>query len=248
MKGESMRRQSIFVLAMLLSLILVACGAPPAPQPAPEVVPELEAQRLSRVSALKLAIVSIAKAAQQGACDQDDNNPIIGRILNRLTDELVRITPKQTEAEKLPKVAGGWKQVWSDLDSSAPICISAKDIYQVVSPAGYYWNISKTILPQGNSLGLLRGKYEVQPDFLRIEFTAQAFSPVYPAKGTNLVALAERAEKGEFIPLPSGFPVGLKGNLQNSYVDDTLRIVRGEDDRPDDKPGIFILLRADVIN
>jgi hypothetical protein len=245
-----MNRRRVYLVGVvaLLSLILVACGAP-APQAVPEPQQEsLEAQRLSRVSALKLAIVSIAKAAQQGVCDQDDNNPVISRILNRLTDELVRLTPKQTEAEKLPKVAGGWRQVWSDLDNSAPVCISAKDIYQVVSPSGYYWNISKTILPQGNSLGLLRGKYEVQPDFLRIEFTNQAFSPVYPAKGTNLVALAERAENGEFIPLPSGFPVGLKGNLQNSYVDDTLRIVRGEDDRPDDKPGIFILLRADVIN
>ncbi|MGL4608497.1 MAG: PAP/fibrillin family protein [Trueperaceae bacterium] len=244
-----------FVLLTALTLVLVACGSPASQADLNATEPdsaELEAQKAStnkiKVAALKKAILVTAKAAATEQCDQDDNNPDVAEALNKLTDELLKLVPARTEEQKLSQVAGGWKQVWSDLDSSSPICISAQDIYQVVSPDGYYWNISKNIIEGSESLGLLRGKYTVQPDFLRIEFTNQAFSDVYPAKGTDLIDLAARAEKGEFTALPSSFPVGLQGNLQNTYVDDTLRIVRGEDDRPDDKPGIFVLIPASVLD
>jgi hypothetical protein len=208
-----------------------------------------EAQRKSRVKALKTSILKIAEAASNTQCDQDDNYPEITKLLSQLTNELVSLTPAQTEAEKLPKVAGGWKQVWANLDSSSPDCISADDIYQVVFAEGYYWNISKNISSTGEAGGFLRGKYEVTDNFLAIEFTDIAVSPTYFSTGTDLVDLATRAEQKEFIALPPNVPVGVKGELYNVYVDDTLRIVTGNDDLDDGQSdGFFVLVPATVLD
>jgi hypothetical protein len=247
-------------LALSLALVLAACGsavqAPQAAETASVSEPALSEQgavgqerlRALKIKLLKQAILSVSGAAR-GRCDGDDNYPEVAAVLNRLTTELVGLAPQGTESDRLPRVAGGWKQVWADLGSSSPLCISATDIYQVVSPQGYYWNISKNILPSGQeALGLLRGKYSVTPDFLAIEFTRLAFSPVLPPSGTNLIELANRAEAGAFPALPPNFPVGLRGQLKNAYVDDTLRIVTGRDERPGAPSSIFVLVRASVFD
>ncbi len=206
----------------------------------------------ARAEALKKAIVLIAERAK-GTCDEDDNDPAVTRVLNRLTDKLVRAVPARTESEKLPQVAGGWKLVWSDLEVSGqggePVCTSTDGVYQVVSPNNYYWNIFTARPPGGEaSTGFLRGKYETTPNRLKIEFTELAVSPSVPPPGTDLVDLADRAENGEFIPLPPGNGVGVTGELRNEYVDDEVRIVRGSDDRPGNPESIFVLVRADVVD
>ncbi len=198
-----------------------------------------------RAKLLKAAILKVSERAQ-GTCDQDDNSPAVAAVLNRLTDRLVDATAARTETEKLPQVTGGWKQVWSNLEGGAPVCTPADQIYQVVSPDGFYWNIATAARPGAPlSQGFLRGEFEVAPDFLRVEFTQQAVSPVVAPAGTDLVGLAGQAEAGAFIPLPTGPPVGVRGELQNTYVDDDLRIVRGRDDRPGSTDSIFVLVRAD---
>lgn len=256
LQGLFGRRTLGWLAPTSLALALSACSSAPQPAAAAPATPaaaapeQLDAQRLDakklKIAALRAAIVAVARAAQ-GQCDGDDNSPEVSAVLNTLTDELLNLVPARSEAEKLPQVAGGWKQVWADLQGGGPFCISANDIYQVVSPAGYYWNISKNITPQGAVAGFLRGKYAVGEGALRIEFTAQAISPVYPPAGTRLDELAARAERGEFPRLPPGPPVGVKGDLQNTYVDSQLRIVRGRDDRPGSRPSLFVLLRADTI-
>ena len=240
------RRIRIRTTAVLSTLLLTGAVTLLPAQPSAAAP---EGTRDIRTQILKKAIIGVAQASQ-GVCDNDDNNPAVGRLLNRLTDRLTKITPARTESEKLPEVAGGWKQVWSNLGGPSPVCNSAADIYQVVSPNGYYWNFAKTLPPSGQpGYFFLRGKYETTPDFLSIEFTNQAISPVAPPAGTNLAALSDRAESGEFIPLPPRPPVGVKGELKNVYVDDTLRIVRGTDNSGTTGPGtIFILVRADVLS
>jgi PAP_fibrillin len=199
-----------------------------------------------KVKVLKAAVLRVSERAQ-GTCDQDDNNPVVAAVVNRLTDRLVAAAGSRTEAQKLPQVAGAWKQVWSNLDSSSPVCTRADQIYQVVSPDGFYWNIAENVVPGGASVqGFLRGQYEVTPNFLRIQFTRQAVSPVLVPTGTDLVDLAGQAEAGAFTPLPDSPPVGVRGELQNTYVDDDLRIVRGRDDRPGSPESIFVLVRADA--
>ncbi len=223
-----------------------ASASPPTETPTQISTRTQSVGRDIRVEVLKRAIVSIARGAQ-GACDQDDNDPVVSKGLRRLTSKLVRISPPRTETDKLAQVAGGWKQEWADLRIGSPNCTDADSIYQVVSPDGYYWNISTTRPAAGPpSLGLLRGKFAVTPDFLEIEFTNLAVSPVVPPLGTDLVDLATRAERGEFVALPPFFPVGVKGELKNVYVDDDLRIVTGDDDSPGSVDSIFVLTRADV--
>jgi hypothetical protein len=233
-----------FTALLSLTAVLAACGSSVPSNAQPQ---EVSAQGEPNLKALKSFIVNTARSFQ-GKCDADDNRPEFRQKLENLVSVLLKLAPKQTEAEKLPKVAGGWQQVWADQSGGAPgTCVSAKDIYQVVFSEGYYWNISKNITSNGEALGLLRGTYEVLPELLRIEFTDQAFSPVYPPKGTKLVELAAKAERREFTALPKNFPVGLKGDLANIYVDDTLRVVRGKSDLTPNTTSLFILVRADKI-
>jgi hypothetical protein len=252
MTGRRTPARSRLVLGALLAATGLILQAPPSTAAGTSQVrpaPTSDARGV-KTEALKRVIVLIAERAR-GRCDEDDNNPVVGQVLNLLTDKLVRAAPARTEFEKLPQVAGGWKQVWSNLEATPggpPRCTAADGIYQVVSPDSYYWNISRSVQPGGPpGLGLLRGKYQTTPDFLRIEFTDLAVSPVVPPAGTNLVDLANRAENGEFIALPPGPPVGVSGELRNAFVDDEVRIVRGSDDRPGSPASIFVLVRADVL-
>ncbi len=233
-----------FAALLSITAVLAACGSSVPSSAQPQGV---SAQGEPNLKALKSFIVNTARSFQ-GKCDADDNRPEFRQRLENLIPVLLKLAPKQTEAEKLPKVAGGWQQIWADQSGGAPgTCVSAKDIYQVVFAEGYYWNISKNISARGEALGLLRGTYEVLPEFLRIEFTDLAFSVTYPPRGTNLIALAARAERREFTALPKNFPVGLKGDLANIYVDDTLRIVRGKSDFEPNTTSLFVLVRADKI-
>jgi hypothetical protein len=230
-----------FSALLSLTALMAACGSSVPSNAEPQATVSIET---SEVTKLKAAILSNAKSFR-GKCDADDNLPEFRKILDPLVDRLVEITPKQTEAEKLPRVAGSWEQIWADQAGGAPdTCISAKDIYQVVFKEGYYWNISKNITAKGQSLGLLRGTYQVLPELLRIEFTGLAFSPTYPSPGTDLTRLATRAESREFTALPKVFPVGLKGDLANVYVDRFLRIVRGKSDGDNERTSLFVLIRT----
>jgi hypothetical protein len=235
-----------FTALLSLTALMAACGSsiPSNAQPQSGIGVSIEP---AEVTTLKAAIVNTAKSFQ-GKCDADDNLPEFRKKLDPLINRLVEITPKQTEAQKLPRVAGGWQQVWADQVGGAPgTCVSGSDIYQVVFREGYYWNISKNITASGQSLGLLRGTYQVLPDLLRIEFTDLAFSPKYPPVGTDLVKLATRAEQREFTAFPKVFPVGLKGDLANVYVDRSIRIVRGKSDADANTTSLFILVKATSI-
>jgi|GEM_PF-2014846 len=238
------RRLSVLGAALAVGALTLTVAAPPAS--AAEPTDRRPGEEL-RVRVLTTVILAVAEGAQ-GTCDEDDNNPVVAAVLDRLTDRLVAAAGPRTEDEKLPEVTGGWRQVWSDLDSGSPVCTRADRIYQVVSPDGFYWNIAEAQPPGGAPpvLGFLRGEYRVTPDFLEVAFTRQAVSPVVPPAGTDLVDLATQAENGEFTALPDGPPVGVTGELANVYVDDNLRIVRGRDDRPGSEESLFVLVRADA--
>jgi len=133
------------------------------------------------------------------ACDDGDNTTAIRANLSVLVDELIALVPQRTEAEKAEEVAGGWLQVWSDnpFTTVPNICFDTDQIYQIVSPNGYYYNISQ-VNAFGNSLGyFIRGIYELGENALPVEFTDAYFSTGPLPTGMDLVSLTDQAENGE---------------------------------------------------
>lgn len=204
----------------------------------------------SPVAVLKGLILEAAENAR-GDCDGDDNLEPVRASINELVEQLVDLVPERTEAEKLEQVTGAWRQVWSDasLTDLPGVCIEAEHMYQVVSPEGYYYNISQARLLGLEFMSYIRGTYTVEENFLATEVANNFFSGDIPAPGTDLERLARRAEDGRisrarFVPpLPIN---GDTGRMANVYVDDDLRIVT--DGRPvGESEVLFVMRRAEEV-
>jgi hypothetical protein len=204
----------------------------------------------SRIGVLKSLILTTAENAR-GDCDNDDNLELTRRTLNELIDQLVSIAPQRTEAEKLIEVAGAWQQVWSDnVIANVPgVCFEAEDIYQVVSPDGFYWNIFQARFLGLNFTGYIRGEYTVEDAYLPTAITGNFFATGALTSGADLLNLAQRAENGEIsraILVPS-LPInGDTGRMGNLYVDEDLRIVTDGRSAAESET-IFVMRRSAVV-
>ncbi|QLY26628.1 PAP/fibrillin family protein [Bdellovibrio sp. KM01] len=184
-----------------------------------------------RVTELKQQILEISHAAQ-GEYDGDDNSAEVRAQLDPLVTELVSLVPARTETEKLPQVVGSWQQVWSDGPGGGVPGAGAlaNAVFQVVFPDGYYWNVAKNKFAGIEAMGFLRGKFAIDTDKLNIEFTKSVGSPKWVAAGTESYLLAMRAEVGTYDKIPTPGPIGKKGFLANTYVDEDIRICTGGGD------------------
>lgn len=194
----------------------------------------------SRLEQLKQSIRSIASANTS----RTDNYLEVRHQLQPLVNELLALAPDRLEAEKLPQVVGGWRNLWSDMPFGQGV--DPNQVYQAVSSAGYYYNISRVVTAQGDFTGFLRGAYSDQGSYLAIEFTANSIRSDFFAPGTQLLPLAEAFE-AQTIPATSiPGPIGVKGVLINAYVDQDLRIVTGNSESGP-AMSLFILERAETI-
>ncbi|WP_413560657.1 PAP/fibrillin family protein [Bdellovibrio sp. HCB209] len=198
-----------------------------------------------RIEELKQQILEISRNAQ-GEYDGDDNDPAVRAELDPLVDELVSLVPVRSETEKLPQVVGSWQQVWSDGPGGGPAGSGgalAAAVFQVVFPDGYYWNVAKNTIAGVNSMGFLRGKFAIDTDKLNIEFTKSVGSPGWVSEGTESYMLAMRAEVGAYDIVPTPGPIGKKGFLANTYVDEDIRICRGGGDDFGTGTYLYVLVR-----
>ena len=161
-----------------------------------------------------------------------------------LVDALVGLSEKKSEADKKDLVIGGWRNVWSYRNFG--FNTNYAQVYQIVSEDGYYYNFSEIALGKVKFSGFLRGKYEDAGDKLRIEFTSNKIKFGFYEEGTDIVELIESFEAGEIRALSIPGPIGIKGDLVNLYVDDTLRIVTGRTDGGGVED-LFILTRTDLV-
>jgi hypothetical protein len=185
-----------------------------------------------RIAELKQQILDISRTAQ-GEYDGDDNDPTVRAKLDPLVSELVKLVPARSETEKLPQVVGAWKQVWADgPGGGSPGSGGAlgNAVFQVVFPDGYYWNVAKNKIAGVEAMGFLRGKFEIDVDKLNIEFTKSVGAPGWSPAGTESYMLAMRAEVGAYDLVPTPGPIGKKGFLANTYVDEDIRICTGGGD------------------
>ncbi len=164
--------------------------------------------------------------------------------LEPLINELVASVDPRNEEEKLDQVIGGWKNLWSY--RSFGFNTNYQQVYQIVSEEGYYYNLSELKLGRVSFAGFLRGAYKDVGEKLRIQFTSNKTKLGFYKEGTNLIDLVERFEAGEIRAWNVPGPIGVKGNLINLYVDDSLRIVTGNSDGGAVED-IFVLERTDTI-
>ena len=232
-----MNTQALRALAVL-SVAALAIAGPAAAQPQPVAGPTL--------SDVERRIVAEAQEAQ-GRCDGEDDSPEARARLDELVAQLEE--DGRSEAEMLPGLVGGWRQVWSDGPGGGPDCIAADDVYQVVFPNGYYYNIGRHLRPDGaEATGFLKGTYQTGGEALDIAFTRYELREGWIGAGADLGRAAMRIEAetgGEPQPADQAPPpVGQTGTLDNVYLSDGLRIARGGGEDYDGD-FLYVLIRAD---
>jgi hypothetical protein len=217
-------------LIISTSLLVSSAGFAGAVQPDPE----------ARIEQLKQSIREIAVANTA----RTDNYLEVRNQLQPLVNELLALAPDRLEAEKLPLVVGGWRNLWSDMPFGEGV--DPTQVYQAVSKDGYYYNVARILTDKGEFTSFLRGAYSDQGSYLRIEFTANSISPGFQPAGTPVLDLAEDFEAQKIPATAIGGPIGVTGILINAYVDQELRIVTGNSISDTDL-SLFILERAPTI-
>ncbi|MEM8812496.1 MAG: hypothetical protein AAGF59_07735 [Pseudomonadota bacterium] len=182
--------------------------------------------------------------------------------LEVLVDKLLAVAPQRAVVERLDTLAGTWKQVWGPYDyrnnkRGIDPRAAVDDIYQVVFPGGYYYNVTYGDPKKaGDTLDvfLLRGEYKPVAntgDFLKVRFTRFPKTRV-PASKTDIWSLAADAETGTLARQSSVVPALIVrlffggGYLREVYTDETLRITYGGrrlKDRTDEF--IYVMRRVD---
>lgn len=187
----------------------------------------------AQLAATKQAVRDIAYAHIESA---DDAAAVRGQ-LEPLLQKLAAHYGKKSASTKLSAVAGAWHQIWSDFPypSVSFLTTDNAQIYQIVSPNGFYYNVGNTkALGIFGLTSVLRGSYEPAGPRVNVEFTKVGYRFGKLAKNEDLVAFANGLEDQSryVVPLPGGGaapkgPVGIDGTLETVYVDGDLRVDLG---------------------
>ena len=202
-----------------------------------------------RIAELKTKILQIARSASQKLKRQNEFDPLTRKALDPLVEELVSITPKRTAKEQLIASIGAWRNLWSDLPQTAAI---ASNIYQVIFPDGYYYNISEYETKPGRVYtSYLRGVYKIRKSDFQIMFTKAVRDDGFPGQGADLYRLAMKAELGVFdskTDSENSRGLNLPGTLTTLFVDKDIRVVGGELKKNGVTDSLFVLIPQSVVN
>ncbi len=200
-------------------------------------------EELNDIESLKSEILTIAEFFK----GQGDPDCKIQDTIDPYVLKLVKLAPQKPASERIDLIAGRWQQVWGPYDNRnsgrvVDPTFDPENIFQVVSPDGYYWNVGRNLNKKTGKvkrIGLLRGEYEpADGNNIRIKFTKLKKLKVkkipHGFKLTDLPFYAERKKlKGMRTALPGLF-VRLffpKGTLREVYTDKDLRLTYGSDDK-----------------
>lgn len=204
---------------------------------------------------LKKQILQLAQS-YEGQGDPDQSKQ---KTLEPLVDELVKLNPMPPVKDRLTLLDGAWKQVWGPYeykndDGSIDPQIGIKEIYQVVSKDGYYYNVAPYYpdAPDKNreQVGLLRGEFELDTqdaNGLRVKFTN--YPGVDPRPEGNIWELAPQAEAGTLqneITIVPTFIVKLffgGGKLEEVYTDQDMRILYGTSNKSNARRNLYVMTR-----
>lgn len=201
---------------------------------------------------LKQEIFTLAESFK----GQGDPDFVKQKQLDVLVDQLLAVSKPKPLSERINYLYGNWEQVWGPYDyrnkkRGIDPKIKQDEIYQVVFPAGYYYNVNP--IEEGNiesktRIGLLRGQYEIVDDKLKLKFTDYKGNLGYPTN-YQLWQLAELAENNELpnkISIVPSWIVRLffgGGYLREVYTDADMRISYGSGDGEKKYEYIYIMRR-----
>lgn len=204
---------------------------------------------------VKIEIIALAQTFT-GQGDPDFRKQ---HALDVLVNKLLALRPQPPIKDRLSSLYGPWQQVWGPYeyrknDRSVDPTLGVDEIYQVVFPGGYYYNVSPNYKNGDRSkerIGLLRGEFKLdsrEPNTLRVQFTKSTRIPAR-INGKNLWDLAELSEArtlpNEQTTLPSWLVKILLGGgaLREVYTDQDLRIAYGSNGKAIAKEALYVLVR-----
>ena len=208
------------------------------------------------ISSLKQAIVTTAEK-YQGLGDPDFK---IQNELEPLVQKLLVLKPQSNVMDRLPLLFGVWKQVWGPYEyrknnRGVDPTINAKEIYQVVSPEGFYYNVSPNMdakTKKEKNINYLRGQYSLSKkdpvglDAKFIKFIGMkqrpSDRPIY-----KFVDEAERDQLPTQITVVPHLIVKLffgGGTLREIYTDEDLRILYGSNGKEFKNQYLYIMTRV----
>ncbi len=205
---------------------------------------------------LKEKIVTTAQK-YQGLGDPDFK---IQKELEPLVNELLALNPQTRVNERLPLLFGVWKQVWGPYeyrknDRSVDPTLNAKEIYQVISPEGFYYNVSPNMDPKSKTeknINYLKGQYKLSakdPVGLDVKFVKFIGMKKRPTE-KPIYSYADEAERNQ---LPGQITVVPKivvklffggGTLREVYTDEDLRILYGSNNKEFKNQYLYIMTRV----
>ena len=200
----------------------------------------------------------IAKATDfKGQSDPDRSKQ---QAMEVLVKQLLVDCPPAPLAQRLPLISGAWQQVWGpytyrDRSRGVDKTLDPNNIYQVVFPEGFYYNVSPDRDSEGKSKNrtvLLRGEYrldEKDPTRLSVKFTNLQKLPGEQADPLTYGNLPQQVVNQQLQPkniLPGWFVrlIFGGGSLQEVYTDDDLRITYGSSKSNLKNNYIYVLKRV----
>ena len=204
----------------------------------------------ARIDSLKREIIQIASDNQTIL----DNFAEVRAQLDPLVDELAELSKAGFEEKNALKV-GAWQQLWTDdaddlRANNAFQSVDRTKTFQVVFDDGVFYNISEIQTPLGRFTGLLEGSYVADEPRFILEFVdLKIRRGNTPAN--SLFDFAKAAKDGTLRGLfdlpgnqryPNG-PIGARGDIDTVYIDDTLRIDKGQN-FADGVIDLFVLTRT----
>lgn len=210
----------------------------------------------SSIEDLKAQILHLAQS-YQGMADPDQT---LQKSLDVLVEQLVQQTTVLPVKDRIELIAGAWRQVWGPYDyrnddGGVDPTLGVKEIYQVVSKNGYYYNIAP-YYPKGDTskeqISLLRGEYVLDTqnlNVLNVKFTDYPGVDPRPAN-TNIWELAELAESGtlpnKIVIVPSEIVkiAFAGGSLEEIYTDQDLRLLYGRKNPPSIRRFLYVMARV----
>ena len=208
------------------------------------------------ISILKEEIITQAKKYE----GQGDPDFKIQKELEPLVEKLINLNPQANVNQRLPLLYGVWKQVWGpyeyrDNNRGVDPTINPKEIYQVISPEGFYYNVSPNLDKKSKkemNINYLRGQFtESTKDLngLDVKFvkfigmkTRPTDRPIY-----DFIEEAERDQLPNQITVVPRLVVKYffgGGTLKEIYTDENLRILYGTNGKEFKNKYLYIMTKV----
>lgn len=198
-----------------------------------------------RVTELKREIMTMARA-YEGKPDVDG---ALQKGIEEKVQDLEKVIPHLTMQEKAQKIGGAWRQVFGPYsptgDGTIPLGTNTANIFQIIFPEGYFYNVALSEYKGLKAIILLKGSYKVTDEAIEGIFTRNSVMLRNPTR-TPYFELPQALESGRVsaIHLPRSLkPVGLGGQLLEVYSDNEIRILRGKT-ASFIRPALYIMERA----